>query len=215
MDVILFGAPGAGKGTQAAILAEKTGLVHITTGELFREAIRQETELGKQAKPYYDGGQLVPDRLTIAMLLERLSQGDCARGAILDGFPRTLDQATALDEALAQEGRAIDKVIYIQVPEDDLLGRLSGRWNCRQCSSVYHERFQPPRQAGRCDQCGGELYQRDDDKPETVRRRLEVYFQQTAPLIDYYQAKGKLVEIDGGKSVDEVAKGLLAAVEGS
>jgi adenylate kinase len=190
-------------------------LVHITTGELFREAIRQETELGKQAKPYYDGGQLVPDRLTIAMLLERLSQGDCARGAILDGFPRTLDQATALDEALAQEGRAIDKVIYIQVPEDDLLGRLSGRWNCRQCSSVYHERFQPPRQAGRCDQCGGELYQRDDDKPETVRRRLEVYLQQTAPLIDYYQAKGKLVEIDGGKSVDEVAKGLLAAVEGS
>jgi adenylate kinase len=215
LDVILFGAPGAGKGTQAAILAEKTGLVHITTGELFREAIRQETELGKQAKPYYDGGQLVPDRLTIAMLLERLSQGDCARGAILDGFPRTLDQATALDEALAQEGRAIDKVIYIQVPEDDLLGRLSGRWNCRQCSSVYHERFQPPRQAGRCDQCGGELYQRDDDKPETVRRRLEVYLQQTAPLIDYYQAKGKLVEIDGGKSVDEVAKGLLAAVEGS
>jgi adenylate kinase len=215
LDVILFGAPGAGKGTQAAILAEKTGLVHITTGELFREAIRQETELGKQAKPYYDGGQLVPDRLTIAMLLERLSQGDCARGAILDGFPRTLDQATALDEALAQEGRAIDKVIYIQVPEDDLLGRLSGRWNCRQCSSVYHERFQPPRQAGRCDQCGGELYQRDDDKPETVRRRLEVYFQQTAPLIDYYRAKGKLVEIDGGKSVDEVAKGLLAAVEGS
>jgi adenylate kinase len=158
---------------------------------------------------------LVPDRLTIAMLLERLSQGDCARGAILDGFPRTLDQATALDEALAQEGRAIDKVIYIQVPEDDLLGRLSGRWNCRQCSSVYHERFQPPRQAGRCDQCGGELYQRDDDRPETVRRRLEVYFQQTAPLIDYYRAKGKLVEIDGGKSVDEVAKGLLAAVEGS
>jgi adenylate kinase len=215
LDVILFGAPGAGKGTQASILAEKTGLVHITTGELFREAIRQETELGKQAKPYYDGGQLVPDRLTIAMLLERLSQGDCARGAILDGFPRTLDQATALDEALAQEGRAIDKVIYIQVPEDDLLGRLSGRWNCRQCSSVYHERFQPPRQAGRCDQCGGELYQRDDDKPETVRRRLEVYLQQTAPLIDYYQAKGKLVEIDGGKSVDEVAKGLLAAVEGS
>jgi len=215
LDVILFGAPGAGKGTQASILAEKTGLVHITTGELFREAIRQETELGKQAKPYYDGGQLVPDRLTIAMLLERLSQGDCARGAILDGFPRTLDQATALDEALAQSRRAIDKVIYIQVPEDDLLGRLSGRWNCRQCSSVYHERFQPPRQAGRCDQCGGELYQRDDDKPETVRRRLEVYLQQTAPLIDYYQAKGKLVEIDGGKLVDEVAKGLLAAVEGS
>jgi len=211
--VILFGAPGAGKGTQAAILAEKTGLVHITTGELFREAIRQETELGKQAKPYYDRGQLVPDELTIAMLLERLSQGDCARGCLLDGFPRTLEQATALDEALAQEGKAIDKVGYIQVPQDELLSRLSGRWNCRQCGSVYHERFQPPRQAGRCDQCGGELYQREDDKPETARRRLEVYSQQTAPLIDYYRAKGKLVEVDGDKLVEEVAENLLAAVE--
>jgi adenylate kinase len=210
--VILFGGPGAGKGTQAAILAEKTGLVHITTGELFREAIRQETELGNQAKVYYDRGQLVPDHLTIAMLLERLSQDDCARGCILDGFPRTLEQATALDEALAREGKAIDKVGYIQVPESELLSRLSGRWNCRQCGSVYHQRFQPPRQAGRCDQCGGELYQREDDKPETARRRLEVYSQQTAPLIDYYRARGKLVEIDGDKPVEEVAEGLLAAV---
>jgi adenylate kinase len=212
--VILFGAPGAGKGTQAAILAEKTGLVHITTGELFREAIRQETELGKQAKPHYDRGQLVPDHLTIAMLLERLSQGDCARGCLLDGFPRTLEQATALDEVLAREGKAIDKVAYIQVSEDELLGRLSGRWTCRQCGSVYHERFQPPRQAGRCDRCGGELYQREDDKPETVRKRLEVYFQQTAPLIDYYRARGRLVEVDGDGSVEEVAESLLAAVEG-
>ncbi len=204
-----------GKGTQAAILAEKTGLVHITTGELFREAIRQETELGKQAKVYYDRGQLVPDHLTIAMLLERLSQGDCAGGCILDGFPRTLEQATALDEALAREGRAIDKVVYIQAPQDELLSRLSGRWNCRQYGSVYHERFQPPREAGRCDQCGGELYQREDDKPETARRRLEVYSQQTAPLIVYYRAKGKLVEVDGDKSVEEVAENLLAAVDGS
>ncbi len=204
-----------GKGTQAAILAEKTGLVHITTGELFREAIRQETELGKQAKVYYDRGQLVPDHLTIAMLLERLSQGDCAGGCILDGFPRTLEQATALDEALAREGRAIDKVVYIQAPQDELLSRLSGRWNCRQCGSVYHERFQPPREAGRCDQCGGELYQREDDKPETARRRLEVYAQQTAPLIDYYRERGKLVEIDGHKPVEDVAENLLAAVDGS
>ncbi len=215
MYVILFGAPGVGKGTQAAILAEKTGLVHITTGELFREAIRQETELGKQAKVYYDQGQLVPDHLTIAMLLERLSQGDCAGGCILDGFPRTLEQATALDEALAREGRAIDKVVYIQAPQDELLSRLSGRWNCRQCGSVYHERFQPPREAGRCDQCGGELYQREDDKPETARKRLEVYAQQTAPLIDYYRERGKLVEIDGHKSVEDVAENLLAAVDGS
>ena len=213
MYIILFGAPGVGKGTQAVILAEKTGLSHITTGELFREAIRQETELGKQAKVYYDRGQLVPDHLTIAMLLERLSQGDCAGGCILDGFPRTLEQAAVLDEALAREGRVIDKVVYIQAPEDELLSRLSGRWSCRQCGSVYHERFQPPREAGRCDQCGGELYQREDDRPETVRKRLEVYFQQTAPLIDYYRARGKLVEIDGDKSVEEVAEHLLAAVE--
>jgi adenylate kinase len=213
--IILFGPPGAGKGTQAAILAEKTGFVHITTGELFREAIRQETELGKQAKPYYDRGQLVPDQLTIAMLLERLSEGDCARGCLLDGFPRTPEQATALDEALAHEGKAIDKVLYIQVPDDELLSRLSGRWNCRQCGSVYHQRFQPPRQAGRCDQCGGELYQREDDTPETARRRLEVYFRQTAPLIDYYQARGKLAEVDGDKAVEEVAEHLLAAIEGA
>jgi adenylate kinase len=213
--IILFGPPGAGKGTQAAILAEKTGFVHITTGELFREAIRQETELGKQAKPYYDRGQLVPDQLTIAMLLERLSEGDCARGCLLDGFPRTPEQATALDEALAHEGKAIDKVLYIQVPDDELLSRLSGRWNCRQCGSVYHQRFQPPRQAGRCDQCGGELYQREDDTPETARRRLGVYFRQTAPLIDYYQARGKLAEVDGDKAVEEVAEHLLAAIEGA
>ena len=214
MYVILFGAPGAGKGTQAAILAEKTGLVHITTGELFRQAIRQETELGKQAKPYYDRGQLVPDRLTIAMLLERLSQGDCARGCLLDGFPRTLEQATALDEALAQKGKGIDKVLYIKVPQNELVSRLAGRWNCRQCGSVYQERFQPPRQAGRCDQCSGELYQREDDRPETVRRRLEVYLEQTAPLIDYYRARGKLVEISGDKAVEEVAEDLLAVVDG-
>lgn len=204
-----------GKGTQAVVLAEKTGLVHITTGELFREAIRQETDLGKQAKVYYDQGQLVPDHLTIAMLLERLSQGDCAGGCILDGFPRTLEQAAALDEALAREGKVIDKVVYIQAPEDELLSRLSGRWSCRQCGSVYHERFQPPREAGRCDQCGGELYQREDDKPETARRRLEVYAEQTVPLIDYYRERGKLLEIDGNKSVGEVAENLLAAVEGS
>lgn len=213
MYAILFGAPGAGKGTQAAILVEKTGLGYITTGELFREAIRQDTELGRQARPYVEQGYLVPDDLTIAMLLERLSQDDCAGGCLLDGFPRTLEQAAALDRALAERSRAIGKVLYIQVGEDELLSRLSGRWTCRQCGSVYHQRFQRPRQAGRCDQCGGELYQREDDKPETARRRLEVYFRQTAPLIDYYQAGGRLVEIDGDKSVEEVAEDLLAAVE--
>ncbi len=212
MHVILLGAPGAGKGTQAAILAQETGLVHITTGELFREAIRQETELGKQAKPYYDRGDLVPDELTIGMLLERLSQDDCSRGCLLDGFPRTVEQAVALDRALAEEGKGIDKVLSIQVAENEVLSRLSGRWTCRQCGTVYHERMHPPKQAGRCDECGGELYQRDDDKAEPVRQRLEVYLRQTAPLIDYYRRSGKLVETDGNRPVEDVSADLLAAL---
>lgn len=212
MYVILFGAPGAGKGTQAAFLAEKMGLVHVTTGELFREAIRQETELGKQAKPYYDRGNLVPDEVTIGMLLERLSQDDCARGCLLDGFPRTVEQAVALDKALAEQGKAIDKVLCIQVAEDEVLSRLSGRWTCRQCGTVYHERMHPPQQTGRCDRCGGELCQRDDDEAEPVRQRLEVYLRQTAPLADYYRRVGRLVEVDGNRSVEEVGGDLLAAL---
>jgi adenylate kinase len=211
--VILFGPPGAGKGTQAAILAEKTGLVHITTGELFREAIRKETELGRQAKPYYDRGDLVPDALTIGMLLERLAEEDAVHGCLLDGFPRTLEQATALDDALIGQGQAIDKVLCIQVPEDELLGRLAGRWTCRGCGDVYHRQSRWPKVEGRCDRCGGELYQRDDDQPEAVRRRLEVYSRQTAPLIDYYRGQGKLVEVDGYRSVDEVSGELQAALK--
>ena len=213
MYVILFGPPGAGKGTQAAILAEKTGVVHITTGELFREAIRKETELGRQAKPYYDRGDLVPDALTIGMLLERLAEEDAVHGCLLDGFPRTLEQATALDDALSGQGQAIDKVLCIQVPEDELLGRLAGRWTCRGCGDVYHRQSRWPKVEGRCDRCGGELYQRDDDQPEAVRRRLEVYSRQTAPLIDYYRGQGKLVEVDGYRSVDEVSGELQAALK--
>jgi len=211
--VILFGPPGAGKGTQAAILAEKTGLVHITTGELFREAIRKETELGKQAKPYYDRGDLVPDALTIGMLLERLAEEDAVHGCLLDGFPRTLEQAKALDQALVEQRQAIDKVLCIQVPEDELLGRLAGRWTCRGCGDVYHRQSRWPKVEGRCDRCGGVLYQRDDDQPESVRRRLEVYSRQTAPLVDYYRGQGKLVEVDGYRSVDEVSGELQAALK--
>jgi len=211
--VILFGPPGAGKGTQAAILAEKTGLAHITTGELFREAIRKETELGKQARPYYDRGDLVPDALTIGMLLERLTEEDCVQGCVLDGFPRTVEQAKALDEALVGQSQAIDKVLCIQVPEDELLSRLAGRWTCRRCGDVYHRQSRWPKVEGRCDRCGGELYQRDDDQPEAVRRRLEVYSRQTAPLIDYYRGRGKLVEVDGYRPVDEVSGDLQAALK--
>lgn len=209
---MLLGAPGAGKGTQAAILAEKTGLAHVATGDMFREAVRQGTELGRLAQTYMERGELVPDDVTIRMLLERLSRPDCQKGCMLDGFPRTLEQARALDEALAQQGKAIDKALYIKVSPQALVRRLSGRWTCRQCGAVYHEVNNPPQTPGRCDGCGGELYQRDDDQPQTVKNRLDVYFQQTAPVIAYYQSKGKLVEVNGEQTVEAVAADLLQAL---
>lgn len=212
MYVILLGLPGAGKGTQAAYVSQKTGLAHITTGELFRENIRQRTKLGLKAQPYYDAGQLVPDELTIGMLLERISGPDCARGFLLDGFPRNLEQARALDEALAQRGAAIDRVLYITVSSDELIARLSGRWSCPQCGAVYHERNLPPRAAGICDQCGAQLQQREDDRPEVVRIRLEVNLAQMEGLIDYYGRQRKLVEIDGEDDVETVGRSLLAAL---
>jgi len=211
--VVLLGAPGAGKGTQAALITKETGLAHITTGELFRENIRKGTPLGQKAKPYYDAGQLVPDELTIGMLLARLGEDDCARGCLLDGFPRNLEQARALDQALSQRGTEIGKVLYIKVPNEELIARLSGRWTCRQCGAVYHERNQPPRSPGVCDQCGGELYQRDDDRPEVARQRLDVYFQNTAPLIDYYRERRRLVEVEGQQDIDSVGRDLLAAIK--
>jgi adenylate kinase len=187
-------------------------LPHITTGELFREDIRQGTELGMKAKPYYDAGQLVPDELTIGMLLQRLSEDNCAQGCLLDGFPRNLEQAQALGQALAQQGRDIGKVAYIDVPVPELLARLAGRWTCRQCGAVYHQRNSPPRQAVVCDRCGGELYQRDDDRPEAAQTRLEVYFRNTEPLIDYYRKQGRLVEINGEQDVGAVGRDLLASL---
>jgi adenylate kinase len=209
--LILLGAPGAGKGTQAATMAAATGLAHIATGDLFRENIRNETELGKQAKLYVNRGELVPDELTVRMLLDRLERPDCQKGCLLDGFPRTLDQAKALDAALKDRGQAVDKVLYINVGEEEVVARLAGRWTCRQCGAIYHEQHNPPQVGGRCDKCGGELYQRDDDKPETVRNRLAVYNQQTAPLTDYYARAGKLVEVNGEHDAGSVGQDLLKA----
>ena len=214
MYLILLGLPGAGKGTQAAMICQETGLVHITTGELFRENIRQQTELGRKAQPFVEQGLLVPDELTVGMLLDRIARPDAAQGFALDGFPRNLDQAQALDEALAREGKAIDKTIYIKVPTEELVRRLSGRWNCRQCGAVYHEQSMPPKQQGVCDRCGGQLYQREDDRPDVVRTRLDVNVKQTEPLLEYYRRDAKLVEVDGGLEVDQVKGQLLAAMEG-
>jgi adenylate kinase len=210
--IILLGAPGAGKGTQAVMLAEKMKLVQVASGDLFRQALAKETELGKKAKVYMEKGQLVPDEITIQMVLERLGAPDCKQGAILDGFPRNLQQARALDKALKQQSKAIDKVVYIKVSEGELLKRLGGRWICRQCQAPYHEVDSPPKVKGRCDRCGGELYQRPDDNAETVKKRLEVYFAETSPLIKYYQREGKLLEINGEGSTAEVNQRIVTAL---
>lgn len=214
MYIIFLGAPGAGKGTQAANLARERGLVQIASGDLFRQALEQGTELGMKAKSYMEKGVLVPNQITIGMVLERISAPDCGRGAILDGFPRNLEQAEALDKTLAQKGKAIDKVIYIKVSEEELLRRLSGRWVCRQCQTPYHATDSPPKVWGRCDKCGGELYQRPDDTEENVKKRLEVYFAETAPLIDYYARASKLLEINGEGSVAEVGRRITTALRG-
>jgi adenylate kinase len=210
--IIFLGAPGAGKGTQAANLARELNLVHIASGDLFRQALEQETELGIQAKSYMEKGMLVPDEITTRMVLERLSTPDCESGAILDGFPRNLKQAEELDKALVQQAKAIDKVIYIKVGDKELLRRLNGRWVCPSCQAPYHTTDFPPRVRGKCDQCGSELQKRPDDTPEAIKKRLEVYFAQTAPLIDYYRQAGKLLEVDGEGSVDEVGRRVVSAL---
>ncbi len=207
MYIIFLGAPGAGKGTQAVRVAQELNLVHIASGDLFRQALEQGTGLGLEAKSYMEKGKLVPDEMTIQMVLERISALDCKSGVILDGFPRNLKQA----EALAEQGTAVDKVVYIKVAEKELLARLGGRWICRQCQASYHAVDSPPRVRGKCDRCGGELYQRPDDSIETVKKRLQVYCTETAPLIDYYTRAGKLLEVDGEGSADEVEARIVAA----
>ena len=214
MYIIFLGAPGAGKGTQAATVAQKLNLVHIATGDLFRQAVERGTELGIKVKSYMEKGMLVPDEITIQMVLELLLAPDCESEVILDGFPRNLRQAKALDSALAQQARAIDKVVYITVPEGELLRRLSGRWLCRHCQIPYHATDSPPKVRGKCDQCGGELYQRPDDTPQTVRERLRVYFAETTPLIDYYTQQGKLLEVNGTGEKAEVSKRIVSVLRG-
>jgi adenylate kinase len=207
-----MGGPGAGKGTQAGHLQKILGLPQIATGDLFRENLANETELGILAKKYMDAGELVPDEVTVAMVEERLARPDCAAGALLDGFPRTIAQAGALEKMLAESGEKIDIVPYIHVAKAVLLRRLAGRWTCRENGHVYHELFNPPRKPGICDIDGSPLYQRDDDTEETQKRRIEVYFEQTAPLLDYYREKGLLVEINGEQPIEQVQQELVNAI---
>jgi len=204
MNLILMGLPGAGKGTQAERIVGKYGLPHISTGDMFRTAIKEETELGKKAKSYMDAGELVPDDVTIGIVRERLGKADCQKGFLLDGFPRTTAQAEALDNLLADMGRRIDAVLYIDVDRDSLLERLTGRRICSQCGATYHITLNPPKEEGVCDKCGGQLYQRDDDKIETVKTRLEVNEKQQKPLLDFYKKKNCLQEIDGNQDIDDV-----------
>ena len=210
--VVLLGVPGAGKGTQAKLLEQSTGLPQVSTGDIFRYNLKNQTELGKLAKSYMDPGDLVPDDVTIRMVEDRLQQPDCARGAIMDGFPRNLVQADAFEKMTAPYG-GVSVVPMIQVEDDETIRRITGRRSCRTCGAVYHIIYNPPKVSGVCDVDGGELYQRDDDQEETVRNRLFVYYKQTAPLIGYYFAKRVLKEIDGTQSIEDVQKAILAVLE--
>ena len=209
MKIIMLGAPGAGKGTQAKKIAEKYGIPHISTGDIFRANIKEGTELGKKAKSYMDQGLLVPDELTCDLVVDRISQPDAAKGYVLDGFPRTIPQAEALTDALNKRGETIDYAIHVEVPDSNIINRMSGRRACLSCGATYHLTYNPPKTEGICDNCQGELVLRDDDKPETVKKRLDVYHAQTQPLIDYYQAAGALREVDGTQDIDVVFQDIV------
>ena len=210
--IVLLGPPGAGKGTQAEIIAQKLGIPHISSGDLFRENLKNETELGKQAKIFMDSGKLVPDEITISMVADRISRADCKNGALLDGFPRTPYQAQELDKILSEQGYSISCVPYIRVSDRDLLERLTGRWTCKAAGHIYHQKFNPPKEPGICDMDGSPLYQRDDDKKETIEKRLAVFHEQTAPLIAYYREKNLLFEVDGTQPIEEVSKAIMTTV---
>ena len=209
----MLGAPGAGKGTQAKMIAEKFGIPHISTGDIFRANIKNQTELGKKAKAYLDEGTLVPDELTCDLVVDRIAKEDCAKGYILDGFPRTIPQAEALTKALAKDGGAIDYAIDVDVPDSDIVRRLSGRRVCLKCGATYHTSFNPPRVEGICDSCGEALVHRDDDKPETIQKRLDVYHSQTQPLIEYYHEAGCMYKVDGTRSLEDVFASICAILE--
>ena len=204
MKIIMLGAPGAGKGTQAKKIAEKYSIPHISTGDIFRANIKNGTELGKKAKTYMDQGLLVPDELVVDLVVDRVKQDDCSNGYVLDGFPRTIPQADALDKALAAMGEAMDYAINVEVPDENIVRRMSGRRACVDCGATYHIVYAPTNEENICDNCHGELILREDDKPETVQKRLNVYHEQTQPLIDYYTEKNILVEVDGTVDIDEV-----------
>lgn len=209
MKIVMLGAPGAGKGTQADKIAEKYNIPHISTGDIFRSNIKAGTELGKKAKSFIDQGLLVPDEVTIGMLLDRIHEADCENGYILDGFPRTIPQAESLTAALKENGEAIDFALDVEVPDANIVNRMAGRRACLKCGTTYHTEFAAPKKEGICDKCGSELVLRDDDKPETVQKRLEVYHEQTHPLIDYYKKKGVLHAIDGTLSMETVFKNIV------
>src|SRR5512141_531910 len=211
--IVLLGPPGVGKGTQAKILSERIGLAHISSGDLFRENLKNQTELGKLAQTFMGRGELVPDDVTIGMIRERLGRPDCKTGAILDGFPRTPAQADALETMLAEFNGRVDVVPFIIGDEDVLVDRLGGRWTCRANGHIFNSKFNPPKEVGKCDYDGSELYQRDDDKPETVKRRIQVYLDQTAQLISYYRDHGKLIEIDGMQTIEQVTQTMVVALK--
>jgi adenylate kinase len=212
MQLVLVGPPGAGKGTQAQFIAAHLSVPQISTGDIFRANVSQGTPLGKQAKEYMDAGDLVPDEVTVAMVRDRLAEPDAVRGFLLDGFPRTVPQAVELDDMLAEMGTKLDVVLELIVDDDEVVRRLSGRRTCRSCGHIWHVDFDPPSKEGICDNCGGELFQRDDDKPETIRHRLQVYYDQTAPLAGYYGERGILTGVDAMGPVDDVTERAIAAL---
>lgn len=214
MHILLMGPPGAGKGTQAAALVKELGVPHISTGDMFRAAIKEGTEMGKKAKAFIDVGNLVPDEVTIGIVRERLAKDDCKKGFILDGFPRTVGQADALKGILSELGLALDKVLNISVPASELIERAVGRRICKACGATYHLKFNPTKEEGKCDECGGELYQRADDTAETMGNRLKKYEESTKPLIDYYTAAGVYAEVDGLQDISKVTESLVAVLKG-